>query len=678
MSTFTLTIDSQTVEAQKGDTVLQAAQRAGIHIPVLCYHPALSPEEACRVCVVEQVRGTWSTLVAACVYPASPDMVIKTDSEMVADARRTIVELILSDHPNECMICNASGRCELQDLAYELGVNGTPFAGQSHEYPIDPDPSPYVHWDMNKCVLCRRCVKACADIQGAYVLAKIDRAFESTISTAFGDTLEAAGCENCGQCITFCPVDAISDKPARGRWRNWHLEPVATTCLRCPSGCRMVINVADNQVAKVAADFGSPANHGALCYRGRFNLDKFVTGNRLAVPLVKEKAHHAEVDYPDALAAAKKILSAEGPMAVLAGGELTNEEGFLLGRLIQEALGGAACDFAGRLPPTGSALDEIDAAGSVLAVGANPMTAAPMLTLAVRRAGRLGRPVIVAGNPEKHPLTRAASTLWNVAPENTADLLGGLLRVFIDEGLTDASAEGLSEAATYASRAGVPLEDLTASAKTLAQSAPFALVVSLAGLETGPGRAITEAATRLRAATGGPFYLAGGAANSTGLGDVGLAPSEGQPDFDALIADLKAGAFKRLLVVGLDLAAHLGGDEETARVLDRMDGVVVLAAKESAATRDADVVLPLTTFVETCGTVTNLEGRVCRIRDALTPFAESRPGWMVLRDLLVALGRTADYQTPSDVFLDLARKVPAYQGLAYDQLEPAGVLLKQG
>jgi len=678
MSTFTLTIDSQTVEAQKGDTVLQAARRAGIHIPVLCYHPALPPEEACRVCVVEQVRGTWSTLVAACVYPASPDMIIKTDSEMVADARRTIVELILSDHPNECMICNASGRCELQDLAYELRVNGTPFHGQSHEYAIDPDPSPYLHWDMNKCVLCRRCVKACAEIQGAYVLAKTDRGFESAISTAFGDTLEEAGCESCGQCITFCPVDAISDKPARGQWRNWQLEPVVTSCLRCPSGCRMVVNVVDNQVAKVTADFGSPANHGALCYRGRFNLDKFVANGRLEVPLRREKTHHAEVDYAEALAEAKKVLSAEGPLAVLAGGELTNEEGYLLGRLVKEALDGPACDFAGRLTPTGSALDEIDAAGSVLAVGSNPMTAAPMLTLAVRRAGRLGKPVIVAGNPEKHPLTRAASTLWNVAPENTVDLLDGLRRVLIDQGLIDASAEGLGEAATYASRAGVPLEELAAAAKTLVERAPFALVVSLAGLETAAARAITEAAGRLRAATAGPFYIAGGAPNSTGLGDVGLAPTEGRPDFEAIIADLKAGSFKRLLVVGLDLAAHLGGEEETARVLDRMDGVVVLAAKESAATRAADVVLPVTTFVETCGTLTNLEGRVCRIRDALTPLAESRPGWMVLRDLLVALGRTADYQSPADVFLDLAGSVPAYQGLAYDQLEPEGVLLKRG
>jgi NADH dehydrogenase/NADH:ubiquinone oxidoreductase subunit G len=679
MSTFTMTIDSQTVEAQRGDTILQAAARGGIHIPVLCFHPALSPEEACRICVVEQVRGNWSSLVAACVYPAAPDMVINTTSPMVDDARRTILELLLSDHPNECMVCNAAGQCELQNLAFELGVTGTPFSGQTHHYPKDPDPSPWVHWDMNKCVLCRRCVKACADVQGAFVLAKTDRGFESAISTAFGETLEEAGCESCGQCITFCPVDAISDKPARGKWRNWELTPVKTTCLRCPCGCRMVANVAPSgELAKITADFDSPANHGALCFKGRFNLDKFVADNRIASPLVREGKHHVEVDWSEALAAAKKALSGEGKTAVLAGGDLTNEEGWLLQRLVGEALTQADVDFAGRVPVAGSAVDEMDAAGAVLAVGGNPMVSAPMLTLAVRRAGRLGKPVFVAGKPEKHPLTRAASTFWSVSPENTPEVLLGLLRSLADAKLTDAPVDDLEPAAAYASRAGVPAEGLAEAAQTLAHALPVAFVVSLEGIKADRARAVLDAAARLRAALAGPFYLAGGEANSTGLTSVGLAAPAGGPDFEKILADLRGGQYQRLLAVGLDLVAAIKGDEETAKVLSKLDGSVVISARESAATRAAGVVLPLTTFFETCGTTTNLEGRVCRIRDAVSPVAGSRAGWMVLRDLLAAFGRPADYQSPAEVFTALAGGTAPYAGLDYAALEPAGVLVKLG
>jgi NADH dehydrogenase/NADH:ubiquinone oxidoreductase subunit G len=675
MSTFTMTIDSQTVEAQKGDTILQAARRGGINIPVLCYHPALSPEEACRICVVEHVRGNWSTLVAACVYPAAPDMIINTSGEMVDDARRTILELLLSDHPNECMVCNAAGSCELQNLAFALGVKGTPFSGETHHYQIDPDPSPYLHWDMNKCVLCRRCVKACADIQGAFVLAKADRGFESTISTAFGDTLEEAGCENCGQCITFCPVDAISDKPARAKWRNWELTPVITTCLRCPSGCRMVANVAPTgQLAKITADFDSPANHGALCFRGRFNMDKFVVDGRIEIPLVKEGKYHVEVGWDDALAAAKKVLSGEGKLAVLAGGELTNEEGFLLQRLAGEVLPGADLAFAGQVPAGSSALDEIDAAGAVLAVGGNPMVSAPMLTLAVRRSGRSAKPIFVAGRAEKHPLTRAATTFWNVSAENTADLLLGLVRALSDAKLSDDRADDLEPVSAYASRVGVSADELTEAAKTLAHSVPVALAISLDGITKMAS--VTEAVARLRKTLAGPTFFAGGAANSSGLTGVGLGVSNEGPDFEAIMADLRGGQYKRLLAVGLDLVPILKGDEETARILSKIEQIVVVNAKESAAARAADVVLPMTTFFETCGSMINLEGRVCRIRDAVTPVAESRPGWMILRDLLAAFGRPADFQTPAEVFDALAAAKAPFQGLAYADLEPAGVLVQ--
>ena len=245
MSLIHLTINGQAVEASSGDTILQAAQRAGIPIPTLCYHPALPPEESCRICVVELIRGRWSSLVAACVYPAREGMVIETDTEQVFKARKTILELILSDHPMDCMTCNSAGNCELQDLAYQHGIKESSLSGQTHSYPLDPDPNHYIHWDMNKCVMCRRCIRACSEVQCAHVLTKADRGFNQRISTAFGGPLEQSGCEFDGQCVAFCPVDALSEKTARGKGRAWEMTKTQTVCPLCACGCVNDINQKD-------------------------------------------------------------------------------------------------------------------------------------------------------------------------------------------------------------------------------------------------------------------------------------------------------------------------------------------------------------------------------------------------------------------------------------------------
>jgi len=215
MAKVTLKINGQEVEVEKGTTILEAAKQIGVYIPVLCYHPNLPLEEACRICVVEDVRGSWSTLVAGCVFPCRNGMVIETDSEMVMDARRTIMNLLLSDHPNDCMTCYAAGECELQDMAHLYGIKGEGYKGERHKYPVDYDKNPYLHLDMNKCILCRRCIRACHDIEGADIWTKVGRGFNQRIATAFDMPLEEAGCEFCGHCADFCPVDAIGFRGQR-------------------------------------------------------------------------------------------------------------------------------------------------------------------------------------------------------------------------------------------------------------------------------------------------------------------------------------------------------------------------------------------------------------------------------------------------------------------------------
>ena len=273
-----LKINGQEVKLEKAQRSCSSG-KAGITSRTLTTRSCLG--RGLRICVVEEVRGDWSSLAAACVYPVRNGMVIETDSPMVIEARKTIMDLLLSDHPNDCMTCYATGECELQDLAHLYGVKATKYGGARHKYPVDSDPSPYLHIDMNKCILCRRCIRACHDIQGADIWTKVGRGFDQRISTAFELPLQEAGCEDCGHCAEFCPVDAIGFRAGRGDVRSWEMKKESSICLLCPSGCRARYDTHGGKVVRVRGDSHSPANHGALCKVGRFNFNPINSPERL-------------------------------------------------------------------------------------------------------------------------------------------------------------------------------------------------------------------------------------------------------------------------------------------------------------------------------------------------------------------------------------------------------------
>lgn len=210
METITLTINGIEVTAPKGATVLEAARSAGIYIPTLCYHPDLKPEGACRLCLVEVTGGRG--LVASCVYPAADGMVVRTNTAKVREARRVIVQLLLANHPQDCLSCQKNGDCELQKIAADLGIREKPFAdGARKAYTID-DSNPCLVRDQEKCILCGRCVRVCRDVQGMNVYSFANRGFNSIVSTAFEQDLSNVACTYCGQCSAVCPTGAIVEK----------------------------------------------------------------------------------------------------------------------------------------------------------------------------------------------------------------------------------------------------------------------------------------------------------------------------------------------------------------------------------------------------------------------------------------------------------------------------------
>lgn len=285
--TVHLTINGQQVSAPEDSTILEAARLAGIRIPTLCHHPDLSNVGACRMCVVsvEKARGVQT----ACTTPVFEGMVVDTESQAARETRRFVLEMLLSDHPNECMTCEVNGACELQDLVYEYDVPWPAGPGVRHAYPINPDPGPFIFIDRNKCILCTRCVRACAEIQNRDVWNIANRGFKSKLVAGNDQVLADARCESCGQCVAYCPTGALFDKMSVGAGRAGQITKVRTTCGYCGVGCNFDLNVRNGKVVRVTSAPDAPVNGMALCVKGRYGYDYVKHPDRLTRPLVRER-----------------------------------------------------------------------------------------------------------------------------------------------------------------------------------------------------------------------------------------------------------------------------------------------------------------------------------------------------------------------------------------------------
>ncbi len=367
------TLDGKAIRAEEGQTILQAARMHDIYIPILCDHPALPPEGACRICLVE-VEGQ-RALHPACTYPVSEGLVVHSNTERVRAARKFNLELLISDHPLDCMTCEAAGDCLLQDLAYEYEVTEDLFQGTRHHFSVN-DPNPFIEVDRNKCILCRRCVRACSEINGVEAISVFYRGFSAYIGFGADSSMDNSPCEFCGSCAAVCPTAALWPKLSKGQGRPWQVERVQTTCPYCGVGCQLVLEVKDNRIVKVDSAWDGPSNHGWTCVKGRFGYDFVHHPDRLQKPLVRkylldgkkkpaagkrqpEKEGNpwqwVEVEWEQALSiTAEKMVQARdqsGPnsLGFLTSAKCLNEENYLMNKLARQAIGTNSIDHCARL-----------------------------------------------------------------------------------------------------------------------------------------------------------------------------------------------------------------------------------------------------------------------------------------------------------------------------------------
>jgi predicted molibdopterin-dependent oxidoreductase YjgC len=341
------------VQGRRGQTVLEVFRENGIYVPTLCFHPKMPAYGGCRLCIVEieNMRG----LPPTCTTPATDGMTVHTHTERVIQVRKSVLELLLTYGDHNCLLCEQTGSCELQDLVYEHGIDRVRYKSSFKPSPRD-DSNTMIVRDPNKCVLCGRCVRGCLEVQVNGVIDVAARGSDAFISTFNAGPLKESNCVFCGECVNVCPTGALTYRQARFKGRPWEVEKVATTCTYCGVGCQLELNVKGNAIVKVTSSESiAGPNNGSLCVKGRFGYDFVNHPDRLRMPLIKEQGVFREASWDEALDLVAQrfstIKAKSGPdaLAFFTSARCTNEENYLMNKFARAVVGTNNIDHCARL-----------------------------------------------------------------------------------------------------------------------------------------------------------------------------------------------------------------------------------------------------------------------------------------------------------------------------------------
>jgi len=448
-------LDEKEILTEKGKTILEVAKENGIEIPHLCYHSYLLPNGACRLCIVE-VKGE-KRPVASCCYPVYDGMEVFTSTQKIINLRKTILELIISDHPLDCMTCEKSGECLLEKYAYEYGIKKIKFKGERSKK-IQKDGSPFIVRDYEKCILCGRCVKICEEIVGANAIEFAYRGFKTEIVSGFDQPLKESGCVFCGCCVDVCPVGALREVSGEAKGRSWEYKKVKTVCPYCGVGCGIVVYIKNDKIIKIKGDDESVVNKGFLCIKGKFGFDYVSSPDRLKKPLRRKNNDFEEISWDEAIDIIceniSNILKKHGrdALAGLASAKCTNEENYLFQKFFRTIIQTNNIDHCARLchsstiaalsKTIGSAamsnsLEEIEKySDCIILTGTNVAETQPVTSYIIRKAVERGAKLIII-DPMKLSLSDIA--YLNIQHNYGTDVLlfNSIAKIIIDEKLYD-------------------------------------------------------------------------------------------------------------------------------------------------------------------------------------------------------------------------------------------------
>ena len=462
LSPVTLLIDGREVSVPTGTTVMRAAAVSGGSIPKLCATDSLKQYGSCRLCLVEidGMRGT----PASCTTPVAPGMVVHTQTEKLQKLRRGVMELYISDHPLDCLTCSANNDCELQDMAANVGLRDVRYGyeGDNHLGAETDSSNPYFDFDPSKCIVCSRCVRACEEVQGTFALTIDGRGFGSKVSAGLAsDDFLSSECVSCGACVQACPTATLNEKAVKAIGKPERA--VITTCAYCGVGCTFRAEMRGEQVVRMVPWKDGKANHGHSCVKGRFAWGYAMHQERITTPMIRERIDQPwrEVSWEEALGHAarefRRIADTYGNNALggLVSSRCTNEEGFLVQKLVRAGFGTNNVDTCARVchSPTGYGLkttfgtsagtqdfDSVDDSDVILVIGANPTDGHPVFASRMKRRLRQGAKLIVI-DPRRTDMVRsphiAADYHLPLRPGTNVAVLTAMAHVIVTEGLVD-------------------------------------------------------------------------------------------------------------------------------------------------------------------------------------------------------------------------------------------------
>ena len=621
-----LTIDDKTIEVQEGTTVLEAAEAAGLYVPTLCHHPQLTPYGGCRLCMVD-VEGA-RTLQPSCTLPATDGMVVKTNTEKVLNARKFVLTLIFSERNHFCMYCPVSdGDCELQNRAYDEEM--THWDLQPNWQPFEVDAShPFIVLDNNRCILCRRCVRACGELVGNYTLGFEERGADSLLVADYNVPLGESTCISCGTCVQICPTGALIDRQSAYQGKETEVDHHVSVCVECSVGCQRDVLTRDNHLVRIEGEWDAELNHGLLCDKGRF-LPLEDDRSRLLTPLVRKNGGLKAATWDEALKAIAEGLGKGNNLAAVASTRLPIEDLSLFKTIFTDGLNAglvtsleegkstaslaALADELGE--PFESGLDALKETDAVLSLELDLVDEHQVAGFFIKRQLLEGTQLIVADTVENQLAEKAFENLA-LKPGEESQFLAALLTA-LEKGTDNAALQKAADALKAAEKPCIVYGSKFAakadkdSLKNLLKLAE-ALDASLIGVK--------------------------GNANSMAAAQLGLeAP---------------------LNTDGIQSAFILLSDEEPSqkltKALEEVPFVVAQAAYSSQLTANADVVLPVTLWAEQSGTYLSLDGRLQQAVKAL----DAPEGVLSSQEALQKIAETLSLEPDTDWEASLKARTP--------------------
>jgi NADH-quinone oxidoreductase subunit G len=665
----TLVVDGREVIAPEGTMLVDAAKRGDVEIPVFCYEPKLGdPVGACRMCLVE-IEGM-PKLQTACSTPIRDGMVVYTQTDQVKEAQNAVVEFLLVNHPLDCPVCDKGGECPLQDVSYGWGPDRSRFTDPKRHFQKPLDLSPLIAIDRERCILCYRCVRFSQEVAEDEQLQLLERGDRSFVGT-FDERPYIAPFH--GNIIELCPVGALTSRTYRFRARPWDIEQAGSICTLCPSQCNVKFSVRDDYVMRVLARDNNDVDDGWLCDKGRFAFQMFGSEDRITQPMARQGDGSLHpIGWDEAIAKiAARLGQAGAGTAALVGGGTSNEEGWLVQRIVRD-LGGSSIASspspvdAGLVadlsrPELSARMADLDYAGAVVVVGTDPLHDMPILDLRIRKAVRRGQAQLAVASERPTALDGGAAEAIRYAPGDAAAFLGALAGALGADGY-EATGQHKKQAESLAELLRGVTDPVIVWGERLWRE-PAAIPALLAcaralGMHDRIGPGLLEVPEE---------------SNARGLREVGcltgagpgLAPTNDSGDATSIKEALASGDLDALILSGADPVRTYPDGNAWKTALSKAF-VVAISMFDDESTKQADIVLPAESHAEKEGTVTHPDGRLQRLRPNVPHPDAVRPTWQALVELSASLSRELGLNSAEDVFGALADQIPFYGGLDYD------------